>query len=87
MGATSGNYQPSVNVITEILAGCFYQADTLYVKGISIPLLGTGAGEFSKDLCLDTMVKQIAKRLFQGLTEVEEVRIVLAGPAEILKTF
>jgi O-acetyl-ADP-ribose deacetylase (regulator of RNase III) len=86
-GVTIENADPSLNIISEILAGCFHHADTLYVKRIAFPLLGTGAGGFPRDVCLDTMVNYLAKKLLQGLTTVEEASIVLAGPVEILRHF
>ena len=78
---------PSLNIISEILAGCFYHADTLYVKTIAFPLLGAGVGTFPRDVCLDTMVACLASRLLEGMTSVEEARIILAGPVETLEYF
>ena len=36
------------------IAACI-DADTLNVQSLALPLLGTGAGQFSRDVCLDTM--------------------------------
>src|SRR5205823_1595827 len=38
---------PSRDLIAEIVASCFYHADTLGVRSIAFPLLGTGTGGFS----------------------------------------
>jgi O-acetyl-ADP-ribose deacetylase (regulator of RNase III) len=81
-GVTQGVHRdrmvpPSRDLIAEIMASCFYHADTLDVRSIAFPLLGTGAGGFSKDVCLDAMCRFLARLLFRGLTCVQEVRIVL----------
>jgi len=68
---------PSRDLITEILASCFYHADTLNVQTIALPLLGTGAGGFSREVCLDTTFRFLARTLLRGLTSVREARIVL----------
>jgi O-acetyl-ADP-ribose deacetylase (regulator of RNase III) len=72
---------PSRNLIAEIMASCFYHADSLYVRRIAFPLLGTGAGGFSPEVCLDTMFQCLARMFLHGLTCVEEARIVLFAPA------
>ena len=41
---------PSRDLIAEIMASCFYHADTLNVRSIAFPLLGTGVGGFSPRL-------------------------------------
>jgi O-acetyl-ADP-ribose deacetylase (regulator of RNase III) len=71
---------PSRDLIAEILAACFYQADTLYIRSMAFPLLGTGTGGFSPQVCLDTMFRYLARMLLRGLTSVREVRIVLYRP-------
>jgi O-acetyl-ADP-ribose deacetylase (regulator of RNase III)/tRNA A-37 threonylcarbamoyl transferase component Bud32 len=68
---------PSRDLISEILAACFYHADTLFVKTMAFPLLGTGTGGFSPEVCLDTMFRFLARMLLRGLTSVREVRIIL----------
>jgi serine/threonine protein kinase len=68
---------PSRDLIAEILASCFYHADSLYVRSIAFPLLGTGSGGFSPEVCLDTMFRFLARTLLRGLTSVREARIVL----------
>jgi len=76
-GAVERRACPSRDLISEILASCFYHADTLYVQTLAFSLLGTGAGGFAEDVCLDTMVRFLARMLRRGLTTVREARIVL----------
>jgi serine/threonine protein kinase len=81
-GITSGLWQheyvpPSRDIISEILASCFYHAESLNVQSISFPLLGTGAMGFPRDVCLDTMFRFLVRTLLQSVTPVQEVRIVL----------
>jgi eukaryotic-like serine/threonine-protein kinase len=71
---------PSRDLISEIMASCFYHADTLSVETIAFPLLGTGAGGFSEAVCLDMMFRFLARMLLHGLTSVREARIVLFQP-------
>jgi eukaryotic-like serine/threonine-protein kinase len=68
---------PSRDLISEILAACFYHADTLHVRSMALPLLGTGTGGFAQEVCLDTMFRFLARMLLRGLTSVREVRLVL----------
>jgi O-acetyl-ADP-ribose deacetylase (regulator of RNase III)/tRNA A-37 threonylcarbamoyl transferase component Bud32 len=70
---------PSRDLIIEILQSCMYHADSLNVRSLALPLLGTGVGQFSREVCLDTMVSALAKALLRGLTSVCEGRIVLFG--------
>ena len=39
--------------------------------------LGTGGAGFSKPVCLDTMFRYLARTLLQGVTPVQDVRIVI----------
>jgi O-acetyl-ADP-ribose deacetylase (regulator of RNase III) len=83
-GVTSGFFQgevlrPSRDLISEIMASCFYHADTLEVRSIAFPLLGTGAAGFPKEVCLDTTFRFLARMLLRGVTCVSEARIVLFG--------
>lgn len=59
--------RPSRDLINEIMESCFYHADTLGLHSIAFPLLGTGAGRFSKEVCLDTMFRFLARKLARGL--------------------
>jgi O-acetyl-ADP-ribose deacetylase (regulator of RNase III) len=68
---------PSRDLIAEIMASCFYHADSHDVRSIAFPLLGTGAMRFPRDVCLDTMVQFLARMFLRGLTSVREARIIL----------
>jgi O-acetyl-ADP-ribose deacetylase (regulator of RNase III) len=68
---------PSRDLLAEILASCFYHADSLQIRSIAFPLLGTGAGGFPMDVCLDTTFQHLARAFLHGLTCVEEARIVV----------
>ena len=71
---------PSRDLISEIMAGCFYHADTLNVRRIAFPLLGTGAGGLPREMCLDTMLQYLTRTFVYELTTVQEARIVLFPP-------
>ena len=68
---------PTRDVIAEIVDSCFYQAETLSIKSIAFPLLGTGTGGFPRGIALDTMFRVIAHRLLRRVTPIKEVRIVI----------
>jgi O-acetyl-ADP-ribose deacetylase (regulator of RNase III) len=70
---------PSRDLISEVMASCFYNADSLGITSIAFPLLGAGAGGFSREVCLDTMFRFLATMLLRGLTCVREARLVLFG--------
>jgi eukaryotic-like serine/threonine-protein kinase len=83
-GVTSGSFggkrlRASRDLISEIMASCFYHADTLEVRSIAFPLLGTGAQRLPKEVCLDTMFRSLARMLLRGVTCVSEARIILFG--------
>jgi O-acetyl-ADP-ribose deacetylase (regulator of RNase III) len=69
--------RPSRDLIAEIMASCFYHADTHMVVSIAFPLLGTGAQGFPMDVCLDTMFQFLARMFLRGLTSVRDARIIL----------
>jgi serine/threonine protein kinase/O-acetyl-ADP-ribose deacetylase (regulator of RNase III) len=69
--------EPSRDLIAELLASCFYHAESLSVRTLALPLLGTGAADLSREVCLDTMVRYLARQLLGGLTPVQEVRLML----------
>jgi O-acetyl-ADP-ribose deacetylase (regulator of RNase III) len=78
VGITStGVVVPSRNLISEIMASCFYHADSLQVQTIAFPLLGTGAMGFSRGICLDTIFQSLARLFLHGLTSLVEARVVL----------
>lgn len=70
-------FLPSPDIISEILASCFYHADTLDVASIAFPLLGTGAGGFPQGVCLDKLFRFLTRAFLRGMTCVREARIVL----------
>jgi serine/threonine protein kinase len=70
---------PSRDIIAEIMTSCFYHADTLSVRTMAFPVLGTGAGRLSEEICLDTMFRYLVRTLLHGVTSVREARIVLFG--------
>ncbi len=72
--------EPSRDLISEIIEGCFYHAETLELYSLAFPLLGTGAGGFARDVCLDTMFRVLLRKLLFGITSVREARIVLFRP-------
>jgi O-acetyl-ADP-ribose deacetylase (regulator of RNase III) len=69
--------RPSRDLIIEIMASCFYHADSLNVQSIAFPLLGTGGQGFPRDVCLDTMFQFLSKAFLYGLTCVRDARIVI----------
>lgn len=71
--------RPSRDLISEIMASCFWHADALYVERIAFPLLGTGSAGFAEDVCLDTMFRTLARAFRRGMTGVREATIVLFG--------
>lgn len=73
-GAT---YRPSRDLILRLLEGCFYQADTLKLRSLALPLLGTGTAGFSPAECLDTMVGFLVKAMLRGGTGLSNVTLVL----------
>ena len=77
MWSDASSVWPSRDLITELMHSCFYQADTLNLKTLAFPLLGTGARLLAMDVCLDTMFRFLAHKFLQGLTSVCESRILL----------
>jgi serine/threonine protein kinase len=69
--------EPSRDLISEIVDGCFYHAETLQLESIAFPLLGTGAGGFARDVCLDTLFRVLLRKLLFGVTSVREAHIVI----------
>jgi serine/threonine protein kinase len=74
----------SRDVITEAMQSCFYHAESLFVRSIAFPLLGTGVGGFSEAVGLDTMFRFLARNLLRTTTGIREALIVLypLHPAE-----
>jgi len=74
--------QASRDIISEILSGCFYHADSLNLKSVALPLIGCGVAGFPIGDCLDMMFRFIARKLLVGVTCVEEVRITHLDPKD-----
>lgn len=68
---------PTRQLILDVLNSCFYHADSVYVKSVALPLLGTGASGFDREQCLDLTFQFLCKTLARGMTSVREARIVL----------
>jgi len=81
--AQDGNYQLSRDVIAEAMQSCFYQAESFFVRSIAFPLLGTGAGRFSEEACLDTMFLCLARNLLSSTTAIREARIILYPHSDV----
>jgi serine/threonine protein kinase/O-acetyl-ADP-ribose deacetylase (regulator of RNase III) len=73
----NGWTMPTRELIQEIIAGCLYHADSLNVRSIAFPLLGTGAGGFSREVCLETMFRYIGTSLRRRQSRVQDVRVVI----------
>lgn len=74
---------PSRDLLNEIMESCFYHGDTLGLRSMAFPLLGTGEGRFSREVCLDTMFRFLARKLARGLTTVQEARIVINATSRL----
>ena len=72
--------RPSRDILRQIMAGCFYHANTLGLTSLAFPLLGTGTGGLPRDVCLDAMMSFLIETLLYGAHTVENVQIVLYGP-------
>jgi O-acetyl-ADP-ribose deacetylase (regulator of RNase III) len=69
--------RPSRHLIAELVASCFYLADSHGVLSIAFPLLGTGRMGFLVDVCLDVMFQALARAFIHSLTSIQDARIVL----------
>jgi O-acetyl-ADP-ribose deacetylase (regulator of RNase III) len=68
---------PTRDLIAEILDSCFYHAESLNVRSLALPLFGTGAGQLSREVCLDTMFRYLARSFLHRPTCVEDARVVI----------
>jgi O-acetyl-ADP-ribose deacetylase (regulator of RNase III) len=73
-------FRSSRDIISELMASCFYHAETVQIRSIAFPLLGTGGAGFDRAVCLDTMFRYLARTFLRGATPVREARIVLWLP-------
>lgn len=69
--------RPSRDIIAEIVDSCLYHSETLSLKSIAFPLLGTGMGLLSREEALDTIFRVLLSRLLKGASPLVDVRIVL----------
>jgi len=75
--STAGWTLPSRDLLFELMASCFYHADTLNVRRIAFPLLATGGAGFSREVCLDTEFRALARLFLRGMTSIEHASIVI----------
>lgn len=68
---------PTRDIILQLLAGCRYHADALPVASLALPLLGTGAGGLSRDVCLDTIAGYFVREMAHATTRLKRVDLVL----------
>jgi O-acetyl-ADP-ribose deacetylase (regulator of RNase III) len=73
----TATYKPSRDIIARLLSGCLYQADTLRLQSIAMPLLGTGNAGFSPAECLDITIEFLVKAMLRGATALPRVTLVL----------
>jgi len=77
----AATYRPSRDIILRLLSGCLYQADTLRLQSLALPLLGTGNAGFSAAECLDATVEFLVKAMLRGATALAQVTLVLLPTA------
>jgi serine/threonine protein kinase/O-acetyl-ADP-ribose deacetylase (regulator of RNase III) len=68
---------PTPDLIRSILGDCFHHAQSLGIRSIAFPLLGTGNAGMDPEVCLHTMVEYISREFELGMTPLQEIRIVL----------
>ena len=67
---------PDEEIIAHATARCLQLAETLGVRTIAFPALGTGVGRFPFNLAAETMLKAIIDHL-SGTTDIEVVELSL----------
>ena len=72
-----GNYIPTTDLIRNILDSCCYHVESSQIKSIIFPLLGTGIAGMDAERCLETMVDYLVRELEEGITPLQEARIVI----------
>ena len=72
-----GNYIPTTDLIRNILDSCFYHIESSQIKSIIFPLLGTGIAGMDAERCLETMIEYLVRELEEGITPLQEARIVI----------
>ena len=78
-GAAEGNRRivPTPDLIRSILGDCFHHAQSLGIRSIAFPLLGTGNAGMDPEVCLHTMVEYISREFESGMTPLQEIRIII----------
>ena len=72
-----GNYIPTTDLIRNILDSCCYHIESSQIKSIIFPLLGTGIAGMDAERCLETMIAYLVRELEEGITPLQEARIVI----------
>jgi eukaryotic-like serine/threonine-protein kinase len=68
-------------LITSLVSGVFYHAQSLDVRSIAVPLTGAGGAGLDEGMVLDALFELLAQRLQRGDTCVQKVRLVLYSDA------
>lgn len=76
-GWAGRTFRASRDIVSELVSAIVYHADTLSVKSIAIPLLGTGGARLSPEVALDAIFLALSRHLHRGITSIHEARLVL----------
>jgi O-acetyl-ADP-ribose deacetylase (regulator of RNase III) len=76
-GHLDGSIRPSRDIVNELISAIVYQAETLSVRSIAIPLLGTGGSDLEAEISLRAMFVSLARHLHRGIASIRDVRIIL----------
>jgi serine/threonine protein kinase len=68
---------PSKELITEVVASCFYEAESHKLASVAFPLSTKGTMGISPQDGLDTLFRAIVRSLSRSAASVREVRIVI----------
>lgn len=68
---------PTPDLIRSLIDSCFYHAESLGVRSITMPLLGAGYAGMNPQKCYDTMMEHVCRELEFGLTPVYRIRLVI----------
>jgi O-acetyl-ADP-ribose deacetylase (regulator of RNase III) len=77
-GIRSNNWMlPSRDLIAEVVASCFYAADSHRMTSVAFPTSAKGSLGMGPEDSLETLFRSIVRSLQRSLTSVREVRIVI----------
>lgn len=76
-------FQPTAELIRDLLRSCLYHAETHSIQTIALPLLGTGTGGLSPETCLETMIDSLYQSLASERHPLREARIVLRPQQDV----